>query len=195
MKGDDKGDYYFLIESFIYTNVKEPDLTDLNRATFRGSIIRSQLKMRLGVSSEQIAFCINRDKKAPDQVHVTLIRQSMPSSMNKDIFFSLSNAGQDISRALLRYPELVEILVKRMNTPQYKVREFVNSLQEVVGETLLKDDSGIMLQGFGTFTLWKQSARPGRNPRTGNECLIHARKSVKFKSGKFLLSALNEKDS
>lgn len=106
MKGDDKGDYYFLIESFIYNNVKEPDLTDLNRATFRGSIIRSQLKMRLGVSSEQIAFCINRDKKAPDQVHVTLIRQSMPSSMNKDIFFSLSNAGQDISRALLRYPEI-----------------------------------------------------------------------------------------
>lgn len=106
VKEDDRADYYFLIESFIYNNVKEPDIFDLNRATFRGSIIRSQLKIRLGVSSEQVAFCINRDEEAPDQVHVTLIRQSMPSSMNKDIFFSLSNAGQDISKALLRYPEI-----------------------------------------------------------------------------------------
>lgn len=106
MKENDKADYYFLIETFIYNNVKEPDLSDLNRATFRGSIIRSQLKTRLGVSSEQVAFCINRYKEATDQVHVTLIRQSMPSSMNRDIFFSLSNAGQDITGALLRYPEI-----------------------------------------------------------------------------------------
>lgn len=106
VKNDDKADFYFLIESFIYNNVGEPELSDLNKATFRGSIIRSQLKIRLGVSSEQVAFCINRDKVAPDQVHVTLIRQSMPSSMNKDIFFSLSNAIQDISKALLRYPEI-----------------------------------------------------------------------------------------
>lgn len=88
--------------------------------------------------------------------------------------------------------ELVEVLAERMNTPQYKVREFVNSLQGVMEETLIKDDKGIILQGFGTFTLWKQNARLGRNPRTGNECLIRARKSVKFKPGKFLLEALNK---
>lgn len=89
--------------------------------------------------------------------------------------------------------ELVEVLAERMNTPQYKVREFVNNLQEVVEETLVKDDKGIVLQGFGTFTLWKQHARLGRNPRSGIECLIPARKSVKFKPGKFLLEALNNK--
>lgn len=90
--------------------------------------------------------------------------------------------------------ELVEVLAERMKTQQYKVREFVNCLQEVVGETLIKDDNGIILQGFGSFSLWNQTARPGRNPRTGSECLIRARKSVKFKPGKYLLNALNEKD-
>lgn len=90
--------------------------------------------------------------------------------------------------------ELVEVLAERMNTPQYRVREFVNSLQGVMEETLIKDEKGIILQGFGTFTLWKQSARLGRNPRNGNECLIRARKSVKFKPGKFLLEALNRED-
>lgn len=105
VKDDHTADYYFLIESYIY-NVREPELSDLNRATFCGSIIRSQLKIRLGVSAEKIAFCINRSEDAPGQVHVTLIRQPMPPSMNKDIFFSLSNNGQDINRALLRYPEI-----------------------------------------------------------------------------------------
>ncbi len=85
MKGDDKGDYYFLIESFIYTNVKEPDLTDLNRATFRGSIIRSQLKMRLGVSSEQIAFCILRNKKCDCNLLNNRFLKKNSKTMGNDI--------------------------------------------------------------------------------------------------------------
>lgn len=88
--------------------------------------------------------------------------------------------------------ELVEVLASRMKLPQYKVRDFINNFQTVFEEELAKEDGGIILQGFGSFTLWKQTARPGRNPRTGSECLIRARKSVKFKPGKFLLNVLNE---
>ena len=100
------GDYYFLIESSIYNNVDESDLVTLNQATFRGSIIRSQLKLRLGISFDQVAFCIDRSGKQADMIQVTLIRQSMPFEMNKDIYYSLSSSRQDISRALLRYPEI-----------------------------------------------------------------------------------------
>lgn len=98
--------YYFLIESSIYNNVKESDLAYLNQATFRGSIIRSQLKLRLDISFDRIAFCINRSGGSEDQVQITLIRQPMPPAMNKDIYYSLSSSRQDISRALLRYPEI-----------------------------------------------------------------------------------------
>lgn len=89
--------------------------------------------------------------------------------------------------------ELVDVLAKRMNMRQYKVKEFINQFQNVLEEEL-KGEGGIVLQGFGTFSLWKQTAREGRNPRTGEDCLIRARKSVKFKPGKFLLEALNEKE-
>lgn len=88
--------------------------------------------------------------------------------------------------------ELVEALASRMKMPQYKIRDFINNFQIVFEEELQKEDNAIVLQGFGTFTLWKQTARPGRNPRTGCECPIRARNSVKFKPGKFLLNALNE---
>lgn len=88
--------------------------------------------------------------------------------------------------------ELVEALASKMEMPQYKVRDFINQFQAVLEEELVKDNGGIVLQGFGSFSLWKQTARMGRNPRTGSECLIQPRNSVKFKPGKFLLNALND---
>ena len=62
-----------------------------------------------------------------------------------------------------------------------------------VMEEGLSDGNDIVLQGFGTFFAWSQTERTGRNPRTGETCRIEARVSVKFKPGKFLLAALNEK--
>lgn len=98
--------YYFLIESFIYNNVGDSDLPILNQATFRGNLIRSQLQVRLGVPSAAVAFCINRSGRVQDRVQVTLVREPMPAAVNKDIFFSLGNSRQDISKVFRRYPEI-----------------------------------------------------------------------------------------
>ena len=76
-----------------------------------------------------------------------------------------------------------------MSIHQYQSRQFVNAFQEVLAETLKQD--AIVLQGFGSFEPWEQTARLGLNPRTGSPCMINARTSVKFKPGKFLLEALN----
>ena len=66
---------------------------------------------------------------------------------------------------------------------------------EVVLATLTKElENGrdITLQGFGTFSLWYQSERQGRNPQNGEPAKIHARTSVKFKPGKGLIAILNK---
>lgn len=86
--------------------------------------------------------------------------------------------------------DLVNALAEKMQITQSQSRQFLNTFQEVLAEAI-KQDTPIMLQGFGTFTPWKQHEREGRNPRTGITCLIEARTSVKFKPGKFLLAALN----
>lgn len=85
--------------------------------------------------------------------------------------------------------DLVNQLADKLNIPQYKSRQFINAFQNVLEETLREE--AIVLQGFGTFEPWKQTARIGRNPRTGTLCEIKPRTSVKFKPGKFLLEALN----
>ncbi|HSR11988.1 MAG TPA: HU family DNA-binding protein [Thermodesulfobacteriota bacterium] len=54
----------------------------------------------------------------------------------------------------------------------------------------LKKGQPITLVGFGTFSVGKRKARIGRNPQTGKEIKIPARKVPKFSPGKALKDAV-----
>lgn len=60
---------------------------------------------------------------------------------------------------------------------------------EAIGESLATGES-IILTGFGTFSVASRAARTGRNPQTGKEIKIAAKKVVKFKAGKTLASSV-----
>jgi DNA-binding protein HU-beta len=51
-------------------------------------------------------------------------------------------------------------------------------------QAALKKGDKVTLVGFGTFSVSSRSARTGRNPQTGKEIKIPAKKVVKFKAGK-----------
>ena len=55
----------------------------------------------------------------------------------------------------------------------------------------LKKGERVTLVGFGTFSVAKRSARKGRNPQTGKEIKIAAKKVPKFTAGKLLKDAVN----
>ena len=50
-------------------------------------------------------------------------------------------------------------------------------------EKSLKKGEKVILVGFGTFSVSKRAARKGRNPQTGKEISIPAKKVVRFKPG------------
>ena len=54
----------------------------------------------------------------------------------------------------------------------------------------LKQGDSIQLPGIGTFKVVERAARTGRNPRTGEQISIPARRQVKFVPGKSLSEAL-----
>ena len=58
--------------------------------------------------------------------------------------------------------------------------------------TALKEGDTVTLIGFGTFKVSKRAARTGRNPRTGAELKIAARKAPAFSAGKALKDAVNK---
>ena len=49
--------------------------------------------------------------------------------------------------------------------------------------TALKKGDRVALVGFGSFSVSNRAARKGRNPQTGKEIQIKAKKVVKFKAG------------
>lgn len=61
---------------------------------------------------------------------------------------------------------------------QSALNSFLTSTQ-----TALKKGDKVILVGFGTFSVAQRSARKGRNPQTGKEIKIAAKKVVKFKAG------------
>lgn len=65
----------------------------------------------------------------------------------------------------------------------------IDSFVEAVTKTL-KGGGKVTMVGFGTFTVSKRKARKGRNPQTGAEINIKARKVARFKAGKELASKM-----
>ncbi len=71
------------------------------------------------------------------------------------------------------------------------VEGFVSSFVDVVSKNMKKKD-GVRLVGFGTFSVAKRKARSGRNPQTGAEIKIPARKAPVFKAGTLLRKAVEK---
>ena len=88
--------------------------------------------------------------------------------------------------------DLTREIAEKMSISQKESLRFINIFEDVMASDLLRDGSS-MLQGFGTFSSWKQAERLGRNPRTGISVLIKSRTSVKFRPGKDLLRLLNDR--
>jgi len=66
----------------------------------------------------------------------------------------------------------------------------VNAFLEAIKESLKKGNK-VTFVGFGTFSVSKRSARTGRNPQTGQEIKVAARKVPKFTAGKALRDSVN----
>ncbi|MFH1216511.1 MAG: HU family DNA-binding protein [Pseudomonadota bacterium] len=67
-------------------------------------------------------------------------------------------------------------------------RALVGFLDAVTGA--LQKGENVTMVGFGTFSISNRAARTGRNPQTGKEINIAAKKIVKFKSGKALADSV-----
>ncbi len=86
--------------------------------------------------------------------------------------------------------ELVLAIAEKGGLTKANADKVVNAFVETVKESLMQGES-IQLIGFGTFSVSERAARIGRNPQTGKEIQIGAKKVAKFKAGKALDDAIN----
>ena len=76
--------------------------------------------------------------------------------------------------------ELADILVDKVsNVTKNDAKEIVELFFEEIRSTLARGEE-IKISGFGNFQLRDKPQRPGRNPKTGEEVPISARRAVTF---------------
>jgi DNA-binding protein HU-beta len=85
--------------------------------------------------------------------------------------------------------ELVSKMAEDAGVSKKAAEDALNSFIDSVKGALGKGDS-VSLVGFGTFGVSHRNARTGRNPQTGAEIKIPARKVPTFKAGKGLKDAV-----
>ena len=81
--------------------------------------------------------------------------------------------------------DLVELVAKKGNLTNKAAREAVAAFLNGVRDSLKRGEK-VVITGFGTFSVRKRAARPGRNPKTGEKITIQARKAPGFTPGKTL---------
>jgi integration host factor subunit alpha len=81
--------------------------------------------------------------------------------------------------------EMADRLFEELGLNKRESKEIVEMFFEEI-RTSLEQNEQVKLSGFGNFDLRDKSQRPGRNPKTGEEIPITARRVVTFKPGQKL---------
>ena len=86
--------------------------------------------------------------------------------------------------------EMVKMLYDHMNIPKKECIDIVESFFEII-KSELETSNTVMISGFGKWAVRSKRERKGRNPQTGEEMKIKARKVVTFNASKKLVGAMN----
>ena len=87
--------------------------------------------------------------------------------------------------------EIAEALFNQLGLNKREARELVDLFFEEV-RGALSSGSQVKLSGFGNFDLRDKNQRPGRNPKTGEEIPITARRVVTFHASQKLKAAVEQ---
>ncbi len=87
--------------------------------------------------------------------------------------------------------DLAEKLFEELGLNKREAKEMVEVFFEEI-KIALENNYQVKLSGFGNFDLRDKKERPGRNPKTGEEIPISARRVVTFRPGQKLKARVEE---
>jgi len=87
--------------------------------------------------------------------------------------------------------ELADLLFEKVGLNKREAKDMVEAFFEEIRSQLAQGDS-VKLSGFGNFQLRDKPQRPGRNPKTGEEIPITARRVVTFHPSQKLKSMVEK---
>jgi len=100
--------------------------------------------------------------------------------------------GNKMTGKTLTRLELGESLVREIGLSRSESSDLVEGVLAHISNTLVSGEI-VKISSFGTFSLRDKKARVGRNPKTGEEVLVSARRVVTFRPGQKLKERVDKK--
>ena len=101
-----------------------------------------------------------------------------------------ANGGSGGGAHTVTKAELADALFERLGLNKREAKDMVDSFFDEIRQALERGES-VKLSGFGNFQLRDKPQRPGRNPKTGEEIAITARRVVTFHASQKLKAAVS----
>jgi integration host factor subunit alpha len=86
--------------------------------------------------------------------------------------------------------QIVDIIHEKLPFPKNKSTEVIEGLIEIIKRTL-ENGEDVLISGFGKFCVKEKNERKGRNPATGEDAILPARRVVTFKCSYKLREMIN----
>ena len=90
--------------------------------------------------------------------------------------------------------DIVEHIYERVGFSKKESAELVERVFDIIKDTLARGEK-VKISGFGNFVVREKNARKGRNPQTGEEIRLDARRVLTFKPSLVLKTVLNDDES
>ncbi len=133
----------------------------------------------------------NYDKKTSNiqpETELTLLQGGKTDQNQTREKAMTESKGQTLTKA-----NIAQELADTFGFNKRESKELVEQFYEEISSVLISGEQ-IKLSGFGNFELRDKASRPGRNPRTGEDVPISARRVVTFKPGQKLRSKIDAFD-
>lgn len=120
--------------------------------------------------------------------HAQSLQESSFDPELEDHGFEVS-LGADLPT--LTKADLAELLFERVGLNKREAKDMVETFFDEIRGALERGES-VKLSGFGNFQLRDKPQRPGRNPKTGEEIPISARRVVTFHASQKLKALIED---
>ena len=102
-------------------------------------------------------------------------------------------AGQNLGRSTMTKADIVEKVYQKIGFSKKEASELVELVFTSLKDVLTKGDK-VKISGFGNFVVREKNERVGRNPQTGEQIKISARRVLTFRPSQVLKAMLNGED-
>ena len=107
------------------------------------------------------------------------------------IIESMELSFDTLDTPALTKAQLSVMLFDQLGLNKREAHDFIDAFFDMLFNELVEGHD-VKISGFGNFEVRNKSARPGRNPRTGEDVIIPPRRVITFKASGLLKTQINQ---